>query len=487
MPPVAASPVVSRAVAVLALLFAGRAGASPLEDITEGGAVFTGPTAPHPTSLFINPSALSLAGQGWHLYLGSNLRLDRLSVDRYEIDADSGAVSAGASDAVITPTPGGMLAAWTSIGEKVHVGAAFHTPFAERFPEGDTALGYHSLGGYSYQAMVTAGGTYRLADWLGFGLTVSFSYSRFRYEFLRDTATEAGRTPGRGIDSDCGGEPCGFEHPLAAERYTIATSSVKSLLDFFDTNNFGIGLGLAYRVHGLDGWWLHGSYVGPAGVIKQIETRGSAVARLAPRDGTHSVRGDAEVTFRAPQSVWFGLRGPVMPGWDLVTSVRWQDMSRYNELDLRMRGGDLASAGVPEWYPRYRGLQDTVQGQVGLEMDPAARVRLGGRVRLESGATRPRRASALGFDSANAALAVGAELRVGQHLVLHGGYDVTAFLPVDTERSAFDPEQRVACVQSDYDFADCKALREGRALPTAAGDYGRLRHVISLGLRWDSL
>jgi long-subunit fatty acid transport protein len=469
------------------------ASASPLEDLSEGSAVFTGPTSAHPTALFINPAALGLSGQGWHVQTGSSLRIDQLRIDRYTIDPRTSAASDGPDASVVTPSAGGMLAWWSKFGDNAHFGVMLHTPFAERFPRGETALGYHSLGGYSYQTMLTAGGCYRPGnDRLLFGLTISISYSQMRYEFLRDTALDAGSDPDRGVPSDCGDGPCGVENPAAAQRYTFATNTGRDLLGArtaLDVDNIGASFGLAFEIPPFNGWWSSLSYVGPAGVIEQVETEGSVAVARAPRDGGGTRRGNARITFRTPQSVWLGLRGPLLADWDLITHLRWQDMSRHNELDLRMSGGDLDPAEVPEWLPRYRGLRDTIQATVGLEQDPAADLRLGGRLRFESGATSPFKASALAFESASLALGAGVEWRLGQHTVLHGGYDLTAFLPVDTRGSKFDPRGGIECVDSGYDYSNpaCEAVRDGRATPSAAGDYARLRHVGSINLRWDSL
>ena len=71
--------------------------------------------------------------------------------------------------------------------------------------------------------------------------------------------------------------------------------------------------------------------------------------------------------------------------------------------------------------------------------------------------------------------------------VVQAGYDLTWFPPVDSSDSAFDPIARLDCVDSDYDFDECEAAREGRATPTAAGTYRRVRHSVTLALRYDWL
>jgi hypothetical protein len=58
---------------------------------------------------------------------------------------------------------------------------------------------------------------------------------------------------------------------------------------------------------------------------------------------------------------------------------------------------------------------------------------------------------------------------------------------VEVEDSLLDPRDRLACVDSGYDVDACVPAGEGRALPSAAGSYGRMRHAIRLSMRWDFL
>src|SRR5690606_2831213 len=79
------------------------------------------------------------------------------------------------------------------------------------------------------------------------------------------------------------------------------------------------------------------------------------------------------------------------------------------------------------------------------------------------------RASPIQMDGINATLALGAELRFAEHFVFGAGYGLTWFAPLDADDSAFDPRDRVDCVDSQFDFDRCQAARQGRARPTVAG------------------
>jgi hypothetical protein len=77
---------------------ASSAAASPLEDTTVGGAVFTGPTQGHATSIYLNPAALGFSGRGWHFFMSGNVRLSSLSIDRQVVDpSNSSALTDGPS------------------------------------------------------------------------------------------------------------------------------------------------------------------------------------------------------------------------------------------------------------------------------------------------------------------------------------------------------------------------------------------------------
>src|SRR5690606_28409801 len=102
----------------------GDASASPLDDATTTG-VFTGPTHPHPTSVFSAPAAMGLAGRGMQLALVGGLHLDQLTVDRRLIDPETGALAPGPRVSPLTWTPGGLVAFTSSVaGDRGYVGLA---------------------------------------------------------------------------------------------------------------------------------------------------------------------------------------------------------------------------------------------------------------------------------------------------------------------------------------------------------------------------
>ncbi len=473
-------------VAILTLLTT-SVSASPLEDPTMGGAVFTGVTQPHATSLYINPAALSLAGSGWQIYFGGSLRLDQISIARNQLDPASGDVQPGGSVSALPMSPGGIIAAHNRF-QNVTVGLGLHMPQSQTWISGQDATRYHTSGGGYYQFAATVAVSAQLHDRFILGAGLSLMGSMFDLNLSRDTALEAGSNATNGIASDCGGSPCGFENPLAEQRIRLRTATVglrpSRFIDYLalvDTGNIALSGGVMIAI--TPEYWLGISYLSPPGLLSPRVLPGTVEVTDAERDGAAERSGDAEMVFKLPQTVNVGIRGPLrwLPGYDIIGEVRWQSTSRQRELDIRMFGGNLDGT-VPEWYPRYRGLGNVWRLQTGLERVDANRLRWGGRVRIETGATSAGKTTPLQIEGFNMTLAGGAQLQISESVTLGGSYGLTWFPTVVASPSEFDPFDRLRCVDQMYDFEACRAAGEGRATPTASGTYGRLRHSLTLSL-----
>jgi hypothetical protein len=471
------------AVALVGALAAAPVVASPMEDSALGHAVFTGPTHPHATSIYLSPAALGLGLSGHQFHAGGVLHADQVAVDRLLIDPDTGASSQGPSVARRALGPGGILA-YSYTGPRVSGGIAFHTPYAEAFAAADDPLRYHGFGGLHYQAMMSGAGAFRVTEDFIFGAGLSLAYSWFRFDYARDTALASGAGAERGLASDCGGEVCGVEHPAAAQRYELRARTGR-FGDFFDTTNVALTISALYRI--ADGWWLGASFLQPPGGFGDLALAGQARVTTAPRDGERVLEGETEISYHLPQSARLGLRGPVLPDYELIFGLEWFNASRLDRIDLRFVGGAFEGEDIPDWQPRYRGLRDSLRVTAGLEGLPGRPVRFGGRVRLDSGSTSRRALTPLQVAGPSAALAGAAELRVASNLVLTAGYELGLHPRRTADPSAFDPLAQLACVDSGYDFDVCEAARDGRALPTAAGRYRRVRHAMGLTIRYDAL
>jgi hypothetical protein len=460
--------------------FALPSAASPLEDTTIGGATFTGPAHPHAAAIYINPAALGLSGQGWHLYLGGSMQLDQYDIERQRITDPSAGLEPAPPVGDTTVSPGGTFAFYT-VGSTATVGLATGLPLSHDFIEDQNDLGYHTLGGYYRQlAWLSLAASFRANQRLHAGMSVSLTSTWMNFSFLRDTALERGTA---GITSDCGGSPCGVENPAAAERYSVTVNS-RGLLS---TQNLALNAGVVYQV--AQNWWVGVSYQTPPGLQAPLTLTGTVKVTPSPRDqalGAQEFTADAEVLYQLPQAIAVGVRGPIMPRYELVAGVRWENLSPMRQLDIRIFGRD-AAPGTPEWYPRYLGLRDVITLEGGLETAASQPLRVGTRLRFESGATSSTAISPMFVQGMNLTLVLGGELRLVEGLVVSGSYGFTWFPGIQTQDSQFSPLDHLACVDSQYDIDACTASAEGRAIPSAAGSYGHLRHAARVSIRYSFL
>ena len=126
----------------------------------------------------------------------------------------------------------------------------------------------------------------------------------------------------------------------------------------------GASIGAAVKLPG--DAWLGLGYVALPGAFGQLTLSGRVDVVHAPREGGMTENATAEVSFRMAQMLFIGYRRPLFGSLDLVTDVRWQDLSRHNQFDIRLIGSDLTTT-VPEWMPRYRGMQDVWRASAGIE------------------------------------------------------------------------------------------------------------------------
>jgi hypothetical protein len=446
--------------------------ASPRTDPTAGRAVFTGAVSPSATSIDVNPAALGLGVQS-EAYLAAVGTLDQYSIDLATEDAvDATTVSPGSTIAFI----------WHSGTEgRITLGVELmHVAPGERFIESE-ALRYHTQGGYHRTvAPVSAGGSVRLTSRIFLGASFAAQTSFLKLRYARDTALEAGRDPDRGVDSDCGGAPCGIGNPLASEDYEVEAST-----DFFSGAILAASLGAVIRL-GKD-MWLGVAWHVPPGLAIQNEFTGTVQIERSPRDGGVALDGAATVYISQPSSVDVGYRARLREALDLHAGARWEHLSRFQAYDVRAYGSTLPPAGIPEWQPRPRGFESTFSAWAGVEqVERSSPVIVGGRLGIETSALPNNRTSPLTIAPTSFTLDAGAQWRPadGRWLLL-ATYGLQYFPTVDVTRSAYDPQDRLDCIDSGYDYttAACESVRTGYAIPSGEGSYSRIEHALRLAVR----
>jgi hypothetical protein len=458
----------------------GTAEASPRSDPTTGRAVFTGATMQSPTSIDLDPAAIG-PGITDELYIGAMAVLDHYGVTLDHIDLATGALTPGPTVHDSELGPGGMIAYTWHLTEALTAGFELKSAPAEVFIKDRDPLAFHTLGGGQREYAFGIAGSYRIADYFYGGLGLSTITTTLHLHYLRDTALEHGHGP-NGVDSDCGnGAPCGLQNPLAAETYDVDVRS-----PYFSTSNFVVNLGVLLILS--KDMWFGIAYHSPPGLEVQTALTGSMDVERAPRDGGGVLHGASTVFLSQPASADAEFRMRTQGALDLHVGLRWEDLSRLQSYDVRGYGSAFPSAGIPEWTERARGLHDPFSLWAGFEQSPKGQwwYRFGARLGIETSSLEDDRTSPQSIAPRSYTTDVGIQFRSGP-IVLQLSYGLQYFPTVNVGASAYDPRDRIACIESSYDYSTpaCEAARGGYAIPTAAGTYDRIEQAFRVGLVYE--
>jgi len=442
--------------------------ASPRSDPTTGRAVFTGATVPSPTSITLSPAAIGLDTLGTKLYVALTSTLSQIAIDRRMLDLDSGALTAGPRIRDARIAPGGDLGVLWHPNASLTLGFAGRVPPPELQIDGRTSLGYHTLGGGQRTYTATFAVSLRVTSAFYFGASVSHENTFLRLRYLRDRALEEGERS--------------TEAPDAAERYDVAVRT-----PILATSNLKVNIGTVFRV--APDVWIGLAYHTPPGLDVQSTLDGDMTVVRAPRDGGTVVSGGSTVYVSLPASVDAEIRARLPEELELHVGGRWEDLSRMQAYDVRGYGSVFGFNGIPEQMLRTRGLHDAFALWAGVEqvdLDERKPIRLGARLGFETSSVDDDDLSPLTVAPAMVTLDVGAQARIGAWVV-QLGYGIAYAPTTEVTDSAFDPRDRLTCIDSGFDYSTdaCRATRTGYAIPTAAGDYRRIDHAMRLGFRYE--
>lgn len=462
--------------AILALVSrAAIADASPRTDPTLGRAVFTGATSPSATSISLNPAALRL-GKAGEVYVALVGLLEQFGVDRRLIDPVANEFVDGPNVSDVQVGAGAMIGWVLHPGERGSLGLQLRIPPPELFPN-DPALRYHSLGSRQTNYIATFATSLRISNRFFVGVSVSHDVTRLRLRYARDTALDAG------LDADCGGASCGLENPLASELYDVRVRS-----KYVSSDNLHVTVGLLVKIAKEIYFGL--AYHNSPGFGIQSRLSGSMDVTHAERDGGVRLGGDSTVYVSYPASADGEFRARIFPRLDLHVGGRWEDLSRMQAYDVRGYGSAFRDENIPEWTLRPRGFRDAFAFWAGVqqvETDSGSRWRFGGRIGIETSANPPHRTAPGSASPTSLTLDGGAALRIAPNWVMQLSYGLQLFQRVSADASQYDPRFAIECADRGFDYTTlaCGALREGYAIPTAAGDYSRLQHAVRLGLSYE--
>lgn len=466
--------------------------ASPRTDPTTGRAVFTGATMPHATSIGLDPAALGL-GDFDEVYVALTGVLDQLHIDLAPFQQGD-LSSPGARVRDVELSPGAMLAfIYHLAGDRGTLGFEARTNPPESFPSDRSALRYHTLGNGERDWLASVGASLKITNDFYFGASLSHQNTFLRLRYARDTALENGASQngtGRGIGGDCGtGGPCTLEDPRATETYDVDVRSPA-----LSTSNLRVNIGAVYQL--ARDVWIGVAYHTPPGFSVQSELTGHVGVLRAPRDvdpsspdDPTSLTGQSVVEIQFPASVDAELRAPLPYKLALHVGGRWEDLSRLSAYDVRTYGTNLPRHGIPEWTERPRGMHDAFALWGGVEQAEGGPtdVLFGARLGVETSSVDAARTSPITISPTSLTLDLGARRRFQSGLTIELSYGLQYFPSVDARNSRFNPEDRIDCIASGYDYSTspCEAVREGYAIPSAAGSYSRLEHALRIGLRYE--
>jgi hypothetical protein len=462
------------AVAAAALACAATtAWGSPRTDPTVGRAVFTGATVPHPTSIELDPAAIGL-GSVDELYVAVTGVIDQLHA---ALDAPSGGATPGARIGDTELGPGAMFAVLAHVGDSLTVGVEANISPTEPFPSDQRAFEDHVLGGRERDWQVSAGVSYKVADMLFAGASLSHQNTFLKLRYARDLALAA-----------CTAPPCAPGGPDSAELWNVDVRSPA-----LSTSNLRVNVGVMVQI--LHDVWLGVAYHTPPGLETELtghvtieRAPGAIAADPGPDPVTHIIE-QSVVELQMPASIDAELRARLPRGLDLHVAGRWEDLSRFTGYDVRAFGRNAVRDQVPEWTERPRGFHDSFAGWAGVEqVDRGQAWLFGGRAGFETASLAASRTSPLTVAPGSLTLDLGAQLRLSTNLVAQLSYGLAYFptVTVSAAGSAFDPNAEVNCAAAFFDYSTraCQAARDGYAIASAAGTYDRLEHALRLGLRY---
>lgn len=449
---------------------------SPRSDPTIGRAVFTGSTLGHPTSLTLNPAALSVRPGKHVLYFAFLGTLQQTMIEPLQLDLNTGTFSPGERVSDLQLAPGGQAIWIERPSDRLAFGVELRVPPREAHLEDHEALRYSTLGGGQQNYVATVGVSLRVVSRLHVGASLSHDFTDLGLRYARDTALETG-------NDDCGGTPCGLGNPQATELYDVDVQS-----KWVSASNLRLNLGLAFQL--ATGVWLGLAYHTPPGLEVQTALDGDVTVTRAPRDGGEELLGGSTVYISYPASIDGELRARIWRGLDLHVGGRWEDLSRFSAYDVRTFSSTFRANGIPEWMPRARGMHDAYSIWAGVEQhDTGAPLLLGGRIGYETSSVDDRKTSALTIAPAAFTIDLGAQARVvpGAPWWVQLSYGLALSPTVDARQNAFDPRHRLDCIDSGFDYtsAGCELTRGGYAAATGAGDYTRIQHALRVGFHYE--
>jgi long-subunit fatty acid transport protein len=457
--------------------------AAPVATPRIGGLNFSSPVEDMVTSIYWNPAAIGLV-RGTHVFLDFTARLSHGRVSRASIDPATGEPGAGLSfpkKDFFFWTPDGFGGVCTDLGsESVTIGVAVYTPFAEMeryggdtIPGLNAQLRYHRTSSDWFNLYVTpvVGVKFHRRFLAGVGL--SYVRSIVKMSFYRD----------RTIREDYQPDTPNYrvEEPSRSERVRIDATD----------NSLGFNVGLMFRLpREIDIGFAYRSKA--LGVGRQnVEAKGVAeVTRYEDGQGWHTIKGRGRMFYVLPDSVSAAVEWRPRKQWELDLNMEWLHFSVHKDLLFKMSGNAFRAAQMGNWdvnFRHHRGFNDVWRVQVGAAYKPSEKLKVGGAVMYESTAVDTKWVNASAIDEHKVDILLAVRWRPHPSVSLRFGYSLVVIPLVSVNNSGFHPSLTTDCVTGQVDIVwneACAGVKEGKGLPTAAGDYWLMVHKIGASVAY---
>lgn len=482
-----------------------RAGATAIDEPYVGGIGFSGPTTGDLAAVYWNPAALGLL-RGAHFMVAGTALHQTMSVTRAAIDPTTGLPAAGGiapgsaraggwTSPITWPAgPGGFAGlAYDVGGDRLTLAVAAFMPYRERATfevahgaadaggaapgAGMSALAtrYHRISADLRNLALVPALSVRFLDDFRLGVAPGFLFSAGRLSFAEPTCPP--------------GTACTAEDP--ANDAVLDLGSGLGL--FSSTFAVTLGAGAYYRRRSWAAGVSFSSRPFGGDVQGAVVIRGDRSVVTLPGGSPVGCAGQAtdltgcvfaDIVYRLPYTVAAGFSLFPRPGLEVAAIGRLLVYPDRDTIDIRLTAIDIGATGLAEQIVLNRGYHRALDVRLRVAAWVTERLRVGAGVRAGTAALPAAAVNPGAIDGLKVEPHAMVMFRPVKHLWLAAGYAFTYLLPVSTTTSVFDPTAGARCLEAGEDITApaCIDRRNGRARPSAAGDYQQSAHRLSLSM-----
>ena len=438
---------------------------APLLDPYFGEIVFSGPAHSRLSSIYLNPSAIAHE-TGLRTYSSTSVRYDNNKITNLSLNPQTGlSTNANLPNLAATHlTHNGFVGvAYNFDNDALTIAVALSAPIAETTPFWDKYARYHTFNNTHYSWFTTLALAYRWKG-LGIGLGISsIALSQMNLSFARDTTVKTESKTCKD-DIDC-------QTSETDQNYTIETHSV------FD--NLTLHFGLTYRFW--DNWNIGIGIITPSDNDTLFRVTNTGTADITTGDNNYSTTVDA--VYSLPLQTQVAIRAGITPSTYITGGIQMIGLDHHEQVDLIFLNTTMDD-DIPSSIVQSRQFKRVYNMTLGLESQITPSSMLGTRFKYETEAVDINAITPTYIVGNNMGIAAAFEQQLSPQYSLSLGYGLTWFPSKTVTDSIYNPQHYAACVNSNYTFESCRAIREGRDISSTNGTYQRHQHAISIALQY---